>query len=258
MRVVWIALLTTAVCACDGGGGDPGAAGDGGRLDGGGAGGEGGGGSGGAPADGGAADACVPLACPADACGALEDGCGGVLDCGICSCDPAQFGADCPPRPCAIPLGCEGGACQYTPITCGGQVCRCLDGDCPDEAPRPCGLNACPTDYCDPTPEVVAGRIVFGNACVGPPEQPCGLCDLGRERCDAVAGVPVCTDITLPGLDPAEVECDSTRDGSTFVYVDADYDDGPGDGSREAPFRSLNEAIAAAAARNVRGVVIGG
>ncbi|MCB9525607.1 MAG: hypothetical protein H6702_19830 [Myxococcales bacterium] len=255
MRGVWwtLAVLATGVACDDGGGGEPmpPGSGDGQVADGG-------------PADaardpdGAAPDGCAPRVCPEAACGPIEDGCGGVLDCGLCACDPARFGEDCPPRPCEIALGCEGGQCQYSPITCGGRACRCPGEACAEDAPRPCGAEACPADYCDPQPTVTDGVISYGNACIGPPERPCGLCGLGRERCDPVAGGLVCTDLTLPGLDPGEVECDSTRDGSTFLYVDADFDGGAGDGSKQAPFRALTDAIAAAAARNTRGIVVGG
>lgn len=30
---------------------------------------------------------CVPDTCPTDSCGALDDGCGGTIDCGACACD---------------------------------------------------------------------------------------------------------------------------------------------------------------------------
>ena len=39
--------------------------------------------------------ACAPLAqCPADVCGMLEDGCGGMLDCGACACQAGTLTLD--------------------------------------------------------------------------------------------------------------------------------------------------------------------
>lgn len=52
--------------------------------------------------------ACEPLVeCPADTCGMLDDGCGGVLDCGVCLCEGGQ----------PTSLGC--GVCGLGTQTCG-------------------------------------------------------------------------------------------------------------------------------------------
>ena len=54
--------------------------------------------------------ACEPLEqCPADTCGMVEDGCGGMLDCGACACESGQLTADSD--------AC--GPCDLGRLTCG-------------------------------------------------------------------------------------------------------------------------------------------
>jgi hypothetical protein len=220
-------------------------------------------------------DGCEPATCTSlgENCGSFEDGCGGMITCTSgCACTDANFETECPQRPCRTLAGCDGGECQYEPVTCGGSTCGpqdcsgigcdaiCSQDGC-DTGVYPCGDALCAevTQYCDPAPMAEGGEVVYQNVCVGPPQAGCGTCGLGARGCDTDADAFGCEDIPVPVLDSGgEVECDSTAEASTFLYVDTEYAGGESDGSRERPFATFAAAESAANARNARGIVIAG
>jgi hypothetical protein len=204
-------------------------------------------------------DACVPATCGdfAAPCGTYDDGCGGTITCtGGCACREDTWRTDCPERPCEVSSGCADGVCEYEPVICGDVACACRTGSCSDEDLRSCGDVVCADRFCDPSPYRERGVLRFRNECLDTAEAPCGLCDLGLRTCSR--GAFVCHDVEIPGLDTSRVECDSALAGSTFVYLDVGYAGGRADGSRDRPFPTWAAALAAALARNARGIVIGG
>lgn len=207
------------------------------------------------------AGSCVPERCPANACGAFDDGCGTMIQCTDgCAC--TDFLSDCPQLPCERAVGCEAGRCAYAPTTCSDAACRCPGAECDEATPRPCGEEACPAQFCDSAPYLEGATLRYANACIADVTAPCGTCDLGLRACDPETSDPetsvICRDVPLPGVDPALVECDSTRATSTFVFVDDEYPGADADGSRERPFADLEAALTAAAQRNARAVVVSG
>ncbi|MEM1347876.1 MAG: hypothetical protein AAGI01_04910 [Myxococcota bacterium] len=231
---------------------------------------------------------CMPQACTelGDVCGMQDDGCGAVIDCGACSCDPADPVGSCPSAPCQVATGCveAGGECTYGPVVCAGLSCTCPEGaDC-SAMPARCGLdggNVCPAIACDPAPMTVDGKTVFGNMCVpsvgrscDPPEgvcalascegsscaiDSCGTCGLGGFEC-AADQAAACVDAPLAGiLDEATAECDDTSLSSTFLFVDANVGVDEGDsGSRTKPFRSIRAAYNALDTRSAKAIVVAG
>lgn len=141
---------------------------------------------------------CTPATCESAgaSCGALDDGCGGALDCGACGegevCSPAH--ACCVPTTCAgvgcgaLSDGCGGsldcGSCGAGE-TCTGNVCVCAPTTCAAQGVA-CGVI---DDGC--------GSTLTCNAC------PSGLvCDLSTATCKtppdqaaygATLRVPECT-----------------------------------------------------------------
>jgi hypothetical protein len=87
----------------------------------------------------------------------------------------------------------------------------------------------------------------------------CGTCGLGKPNCTDPASF-VCEDIEVLGLSGAEVNCDSTSADSTFVFLDKTFTGPSPDGSRDAPFVTLADALAAASkpGRAATTVVIAG
>lgn len=229
-------------------------------------------------ADGSDGQACTPRTCAAtDQCGSYDDGCGGTLDCrAACKCTADDFDTTCPPRPCEVAAGCQGGECQYAPVRCGAtgaeQACApvaCAGDDCGPIATTagdtqglyPCGGAVCKgvTAYCDPHAGVQGGKVVYENRCVAPPRSGCGTCELGLRTCDAASDRFRCAEPSVPVSEGGgTVECDSAAAASTFIYVDAQYTAGGSDGSRQRPYTSYLAALGAAEARNARGIVIAG
>lgn len=265
---------------------DAGGGGTGGGAVGGGGGGTttgGGNGSGGGTATGGGGgdvDAgCTPRTCAGLGCGIFADDCGGMLTCTTtCECTEQNFDTACPSRPCMTLTGCTDFTCDYAPATCAqadggtqtctatptcsgpgcGQVCTDADGGC-DNRLYACGGGICAstTSYCDPSPMVMNGKIVYANRCVAPPNVGCGTCQLGAQGCDTTNDRFTCTELNIPVADAGVVECDSTVAGSTFIYLDPAYT-GTSDGSKMRPFTTYLAAATAATARGARGIIIGG
>lgn len=206
-------------------------------------------------------DGCAPKTCEQIRCGsAVDDGCGGTIDCGSCDCDPSTYMEDCPTRPCQVPTGCaEDGGCEYAPLRCDGESCACSGDSCSDSQLRACGDNACSGSFCDPNPVEEDGEIVYRNECVAPPTGTCGTCDLGTQSCSAnqlecsgpIEEVP-------PRGDPSQYECDSSSSDSSFVFVDPSYSGSAESGSRAEPYTSLSTALEQADTTSATAVVIGG
>ncbi len=206
-------------------------------------------------ADGGMA--CVPTACTG--CGMVDDGCGHTLDCGACACTPSTFSTDCPSRPCEVATACTANTCVYEPVTCQFERCTCTsatDGGCSDTERRSCGAG-CANNFCEPTPGLVAGKIVYANVCKGRDEVRCGTCDLGGLQCESDGGV-VCQGVTIVGVNPEFIECNGGSPAASILFVDPAYGGGTHTGSQEAPFITLAEAFSAAGVRNARAIIIGG
>ncbi len=218
---------------------------------------------GGASGTGGGGQVCSPLTCASAnaSCGTVSDGCGGTLSCGACACTATTFATDCPSRPCETATGCTNNACVYEPVTCGFEQCTgCVpgaDGGCADSSVRACG-GGCATNYCDPSQSLVGGKPVFANTCRPRTDLRCGTCNLGGLSCGADAGVASCNAPVIPDVNPALIECNGGSPSATILFVQPDSTVGMHDGSKEFPFLSLDEALAAAATRGSRAVIIGG
>lgn len=270
---------TDGVCVAepvDAGTGGSGGSGGGGAGGGGGGGVTGGGnGGGGAEQDAG----CTARTCAGLGCGVFTDGCGGMLTCtDSCECTEQNFDTACPSRPCLNLAGCVDFKCSYAPTSCQqpdagtatcaptttcsgagcGRVCTNADGGCDDKL-YACGGGICAgvEAYCDPSPAVMNGKVVFANRCIAPPKVGCGTCQLGTQSCDLTNDRFACSELDIPVADAGVVECDSTVSASTFLYVDPAYT-GSSDGSRMRPFVTFGAATTAASARGARGIIIGG
>jgi hypothetical protein len=201
-------------------------------------------------------ETCEPARCAdlGDVCGPQPDGCGGVLECRSCACEPGSFETDCPSRPCQVATGCEAGRCTYAPVTCGGASCGGAEVE-DAEAARPCGDAACAATYCDPAPVRTSTGVTYTNQCVPAEAIACGACELGRLACGP--GGPVCEgDPELYGLDPERFVCGSSS--GLFVFLDPEAPPEQADGSRDRPFTTWAAAAEAAVVRSARGIVIGG
>lgn len=220
---------------------------------------------------------CTRVSCGTQ-CGTIDDGCGGTLTCTQgCECTEQNFDTACPSRPCLSLTGCVDARCTYAEISCarsdgGMAVCAAAtscsgpgcgpvctgDAGCDDKL-YACGGGVCADveQYCDPSPAVMNGRVVYQNRCVAPPNQGCSTCGLGTQRCDAMADRFTCEPLPIPVEDAGVVECDSTVAGSTFIYLDPAHT-GIEDGSRMRPFKTFAAATTAANARGARGIIIGG
>lgn len=271
------ACVADAVDSGTGGAGGGSTGGGGGGTSGGGTGGAGGGSTGGGGGD---VDAgCTPRTCAGLGCGVFSDDCGGMITCtATCECTEQNFDTTCPSKPCMTLSGCVDFKCNYAAATCAqadgglqtceptpscsgagcGQVCTEADGGC-DSKLYACGGGVCAnvTSYCDPSPMVMNGKIVYANRCIAPPNVGCGTCQLGAQRCDTTSDRFTCSDLEVPVADGGVVECDSTVAASTFIYVDPAYT-GSSDGSKPRPFTTFTAAATAASARGARGIVIGG
>lgn len=177
--------------------------------------------------------ACVPQNCSTRGamCGAIDDGCGNVLECGACpqgqSCggggSPNSCGtAACQPATCQA----KGATCGFVADDCGGTL-AC--GDCPagqtcggGGTPHACGAPACQKATCA---EKKASCGTVADGCGG--ELACGDCKDG-EAC-GIGGQPnVCAPIpptgsvgwshvvSTPGPDLA-VGAGNDRDGNRYL-----------------------------------------
>jgi hypothetical protein len=232
-------------------------------------------------------DACctpkTPDTCGTDECGMVDDGCGGMVDCGACTCTDTNFETFCPSMPCAVATGCDENAeCVYAPTECGGQACDCPDDNCDDTSLRDCrdaGALTCPAFHCDPSPSTDNdGNTVYANVCVEPDgaicdftnlcvqgacsgntceEADCGICNLGYWDCRLDELTPTCFDIPAPLDDASQINCNDNSAQSTFIYVDhVSGADAQGAGSRAQPFASLAAAMTAAENRGAKGIII--
>ncbi len=232
-------------------------------------------------------DMCTPNQCAPDQCGMIDDGCGGMVDCGVCTCTPQNFATFCPTMPCMEATGCDANnECEYAPISCNAMECACeaTGGNCAEDELRYCrpqgGARVCPADACDPSPSMDnEGNVVFANTCVQPQAAtcdyvniciqgqcngvmcdpaPCGQCNLGHWDCESQANqVPFCFDIPASATAADAVNCNDQTAQSTFIYVDHDNGvDNTGSGSRAAPFETLGAAITAAQTRGATGVIV--
>jgi len=149
---------------------------------------------------------CVDVTCAsmhAD-CGKIQDGCGSVLDCGLCA-SPEVCGGDganrCGPAAC-VPIDCEqaGAECGRIMDGCSDVIdCgACAKGQvCGAEEPNRCGHQACLPSTCeslDAECGVVAdgcggtlscGTCASGLFCGG--NHRCGACE--PRSCDGLCGV---------------------------------------------------------------------
>ncbi len=208
-----------------------------------------------------ASDACVALTCEDfnPSCGTHDNGCGGQIRCGECTCSPATVNQDCPPGPCVEAVGCtDRGTCDYQPITCGGQSCgRCAAETCAPDDIRVCGdPGSCPAAQCDPAPLSSAGGVTYQNICSDQVQISCGTCNLGSYQCDADGGFS-CHDIELPAAPNLRANCRGTT-RPTFVYVDPSYTGDNPTGTRQAPFTTIGAALHGARMVDATALVIGG
>lgn len=178
-----------------------------------------------------------------------------------CECQQETVVVDCPSRPCQQLVGCQYNECVYAPTAVGDAFCtECIDGDCDDDSVRYCveGDDDCPEAFCDPAPETDdGGETTFTDQVVNEHFYDCGTCELGHKTC--YQGEFTCADLEVGGVSSEFAECDSTQSGTTYLFVDATYEgDDDEDGSRQAPFASLNTALEEAQRRDNPVLVIGG
>ncbi len=225
---------------------------------------------------------CTPATeCALDQCGMVTDGCGGTIDCGTCGCTDDNFAEFCPTRPCEVATACdENRECVYEAVTCGGSACVCAGETCTDTEIRDCrdpNALVCPADFCDPSPSMVNGAVVYANTCIEPDgancdfsnlcaqgncagatcaEAPCGLCNLGFWECAPMTTDATCYDVPLSAADLASTNCNDNSANSTFIFLDhVDGVDAAGSGSRAQPYKSFDAAVAAAKQRGAKGVI---
>ncbi len=128
--------------------------------------------------------------------------------------------------------------------------------DMTDAQPDMCTPRTSCEDACGRLDDGCGGTLECGACdCVnGTPTVPtCGQCGLGTASCDA-QGVRSCTEPpSIPGLDGLDAEACT----SALLYVAVGS--GREDGTREAPFKSIEAALAAAAQTSkVKAILIGG
>ncbi len=146
-------------------------------------------------------------------------------------CDPPRYGID----PDEDDLGAD------------------MSEDTPDDGPpiacEP--LTACPEGACGATSDGCGGQLSCAPcACEGgqPTRPGCGLCELSPLRCDGEQGS--CE--AIPFSSSAQLDCDTG-----LVYVDASATGEP-DGSKDAPYPTLQAAIDASADQGPRAILIAG
>ena len=209
-------------------------------------------------------DACTPKTCEevTPSCGTHDNGCGGELRCGTCSCSESSLQEDCPSQPCLELIGCtDTGECDYEPVTCGGQACEaCADGACAPDELRTCSApDSCPAAFCDPSPQTDEdGVTTYQNACKSNSDvyQSCGTCGLGSYQC-LDDGSYACVEPPLPGAGDLRASCANTV-RPTFVYLDPTYSGSTSDGTRQAPYTTYAEAVDAMRSVDAKALVIGG
>jgi len=226
---------------------------------------------------------CTPVTqCALDQCGMITDGCGSTIDCGTCGCIDDNFAEFCPSRPCEVATSCNADReCVYEPVTCGGSACVCAGATCTDTEIRDCrdpNALVCPADFCDPSPSMVDGEVVYANACTQPAgancdfsnlcaegscsgatceEAQCGLCNLGFWECAPTTTDATCYDVPLSAVDAAATNCNDNSANSTFIYLDhVAGTDAAGSGSKAQPYKTFEVAVAAAKQRGAKGVII--
>jgi hypothetical protein len=141
--------------------------------------------------------ACVPATCDEKGaeCGAVDDGCGGTLQCGGCgstvTCGGSGILNVCG-SPTCIPTTCEaaGAVCGSIPDGCGGslQCGACAGGlACGGGGPNKCGTEPCVPTTCE-AQDAECGTISDG--CAGTLD--CGGCPEG-ETCGAGKAPNTCS-----------------------------------------------------------------
>jgi hypothetical protein len=157
---------------------------------------------------------CTPTTCMASntTCGPIGDGCGNILQCGMCpsgqACIEGVCSTGCTPKTCAsegFTCGMQGDGCGNA-INCGA----CPSGTCGGGGtPGMCGNGSCSPKTCA-TLDLMCGSA--GDGCgniLG-----CGTCPAG-ETCGAnnmpgICGKPPCMSKTCAGLG---YTCGSASDG---------------------------------------------
>jgi len=212
----------------------------------------------------------------------VSDGCGSTIDCGVCGCFNNNFAAFCPTRPCEVATACDANRdCVYEPVTCGGGACLCAGATCTDTEIRDCrdpNALVCPADFCDPSPSMVNGAVVYANTCIEPDgancdfsnlcaegvcagaacaEAQCGLCNLGTWDCAPNTVKATCYDIPLSAASLASTNCNDNSASSTFIFLDHVLGvDAAGSGTRLQPYKTIVAALAAAKSRGAKGVIV--
>ncbi len=186
---------------------------------------------------------CSPRACSVSACGANDDGCGGKVECGLCT----RADYECKDSTCACATRVCAGRCGYQPDGCEGEGIDC--GAC--ALPRKCGAEGldycgngveCTPRTCTDTQGVVrCGKIADGCGgglidCGGCPDgQVCGgggtanVCGCTPQTCDKlqlVCGTHTerrCgTEIYCGGCAPGETCVEGRRCAAEPCVPDAD------------------------------------
>jgi hypothetical protein len=139
--------------------------------------------------DGDGSTACVPATCEdmAAECGAVDDGCGGTLQCGGCEGTATCGGGGIPSlcgSPTCVPATCAaaGAECGSIPDGCGGSLaCGACAGElvCGGAGPNQCGAGSCARTTCE-AEDAECGTISDGCAAT----LDCGGCADG-EACGA-------------------------------------------------------------------------
>jgi hypothetical protein len=144
---------------------------------------------------------CVPIVCADGDCGAIDDGCGGTIDCGECPATTTTA-APCVPRDF-----CTEGECGPVDDGCGGTV-DC--GDCaittPAPAPTttavPCIPTTCEQVGCgNYANDCINGDVYCGDCCT---PSTCEQAGCGNFANDCVTGEIYCGDCTTV---PPPVTC---------------------------------------------------
>jgi hypothetical protein len=139
----------------------------------------------GCTSDGDGSTACMPATCEdmAAECGAVDDGCGGTLQCGGCegtvTCGGGGVPSVCGSPTCvATTCGAAGAECGSIPDGCGGSLaCGACGGDlvCGGDGPNHCGAGSCVPTTCE-AEDAECGTISDG--CAGTLD--CGGCPDGE------------------------------------------------------------------------------
>lgn len=225
------------------------------------------------------ASTCEPQTCDdlGVTCGMQMDGCGDMLDCGVCDCTPETFEEDCDSRACQVLTGCSDTfECEYETLECEGQACECNSEDCGSDPIRCDDGTGCPAVWCDPSPSVSDGVVTFANTCTNSipgvastcesdgcypgtcdedtcVRDDCSACDLGEWTCPD--GSASCEELYVSVDSPV---CDDLSEDSSFVYFQTGITPIDPDGSKRRPYGTLSDALARAEEIGASAVVIGG